>query len=595
MTMNKLQLAAVVITIAIIAPIGAGYLLAMEEVERTGWESTDSANLSDLILNSETAYYNVVNLPYNNAELQVASSGGLVAPDYGLVSATPSSLPIYTTVDSQVQQYRLTMDIGTPLAREPLFPVSWTYEVGAIAAFSWVSSMRIESDLASFNVNPQDVRIIRDGTQWFGYNPGTGYVPLCGIDGQIYLVSDRSEPVRIVYCGYSDSLPSNNYSFNSISDSSVRIVSDGTTYYDTADSFVRTGDLVQVGTTTYSNVTAVSVATPTTEGVAGSVSVISQVAGRFADPSVGWQTPGTSDVYWLNGQLNREVVVYLSLTSGDSVTMYPAGNENGAPVTISRAATMTSTTFGGVTTSLGNYSAVVVVVTSSGYTIGGIPAWPPMFTSPTMINTIDYEFTRVGDFAKIFLSASDVEFRVDSATIVAGTFPVTRDYSLDVSEYWPNSSWSVDFKNVGIYGEALQFAGMTYEIADGKIEISGEGRDRTVSLLDAIFTATYNGGEWTYSINNVEQSVSATDYPLVFVGEWSAGLEGFKIEQITETVTEWMPGEFVLDSTGFVLVSLAAVAACFVGLALYGRRSGGKVLWLLIICGAISVVILAMV
>lgn len=596
--MNKLQITAIVVTIAIITPIGLGFLMAVEEVDRTGWESTSSANLSELMLNSETEYYTVSNVPLNNAEI-IVNDSDLKSPVFNSAGSVITSLPEYTTTNTSViaPSSSLTIDAVTDILPS--------------------------SDRAAIVIESNGLATVRVGT--FDGTP-SGTISIYAYGGEVYIdFNNDSVPDRVVADGsladttvtvfatypYSvqatlydfTSLPiSGDYSFRSSSYSIVRIVADGTTTTFRASSFAKTSDIVTVGfpSLSFSNVTSIEVATPGTT-FAGSRVVSTQVAGSYGNPAYGWTMPGidllTKD--WINGQLNRAVEFYLSFEDGESIAVMPWMGNAADQDYIAIAYSDNMTTISVISPdapdpiNLGNYPYVRLIVRSDGFDVAGIPEWPPMGGTATIINSWSYDLPSVGDFARVrFLEFGDVNFRVDSATIVAGTFPIAKDYSLDLGQYWPGASWALTFPNIGVYGDSITFGGNLYTVENGRISMSN-GRD--ISLLDATLSGTYTDGIWTYSINNVEQATSADLLPVVFSGVWSVSVTGYKMEQITETTVEWIPGEFALDSSGFVLAALIGVGLAFFGLALYGRRSGSKTLWLLVICGAVAFIFISMI
>lgn len=586
--MNKMQITAVVVMVAIIMPIGLGYLMAVEEVERTGWESTTTANLTDLMLNSETEYYTVSNVPLNNAEIFVNGSN-LMVPDYVSLGSTATSLPKYTTVSTGVSasksnQYLTGTNTITPSA-----------DVGAIVIDA---DGRVRVSVGSINtVYPDTVTIQSYGGRVYVNDRSAASGTLSDVTITLTVDSGYTAPVESF--NFVD-LPSGDYAFASTGYSVARIVADGVTHYIRTQTLSKTANTVVAGvlSETYSNVTSIEVVTAG-QNVYGSTSVSTTVSGSYGDPAYGWRMPGaaifTKD--WANGQQNKAVEFYVSMVDGDFFTIMPwvDGDNDALLVEFNDGQTTLTPVEPGdpQSTNLGNYPNLRIVVKSDGIDVFGIPEWPPMFVPANDINSYSFTFDDVGDFSRVrFLTSGYTKFRVDSATIVAGTFPVAEDFTMDLGQYWPGDSWAIRMPNVGIYGDSITFGGNVYDVENGRITPVG-GSD--ISLLDATFSGTYSDGVWIYSINNVEQSTSADLLPVEFGGIWSVAVTGYKMEQVTETVLEWIPGEFSLDPSGFVIGGLIGVLVAFVGLALYSRRSGGKVAWLVVVCGCVSFILLMMV
>lgn len=589
--MNKLQITAIVVTIAIIMPIGLGYLMAVEEVERTGWESTSTANLSDLMLNSDTEYYTVSNLPQNNAEIFVGGTN-LKAPVYVSLGSTATSLPEYTVSSSNVTASRSTEYVTGTRSFTP------SEDVGAIVCESDGQVRITIGDIDG--VYAGDVSITSYGGTVYvnGRSAASGNLS----DVMITLVVNPGYTAPVTSYSFVDLPSSGDYTFSSSAYSVARIVADGEAYYVRTQTLSKVVDTVSAGIPAkeYFNVSSIEVVT-IGQNSYGAVSVSSVVAGSYGDPAYGWTLPGIdllSNQDWSNGQENRAVEFYISMADGESFTVSPVvdGDSNSLFVRYEDGQTLINAESPGdpVVTNLGNYPKLHMIVKSDGIEIYGIPEWPPMYSPANDINGYTFDYADMGNFSRVrFVEVGAIEYRVDSATIVAGTFPVAEDFSLDLGQYWPGDSWAIRMPNIGIYGDSITFGGNTYDVEYGRITLVNSDSD--IALLDATLSGTYSDGLWTYSINNVEQSTSADLLPIEFNGIWSAAVTGYKMEQVTETILEWIPGEFVLDGSGFVLAALAGIALAFVGLALYGRRSGAKVTWLLVICGAVAFIFISMI
>lgn len=72
-------LAAIALTLIIAVPIGLGYGLASHDVPYTSWDTSDSINVSNSILNSSTPYFSEYADPANNSTLvreRLVTGGG---------------------------------------------------------------------------------------------------------------------------------------------------------------------------------------------------------------------------------------------------------------------------------------------------------------------------------------------------------------------------------------------------------------------------------------------------------------------------------------------------------------------------------------
>lgn len=599
--MRFIQLAAIAITIIVAFPIGIGYMMAFDETEVSGWESTDTANLSDLILNHETEYYATSTAPGNNSELiyndLLGGESTIVAPDYVTVGSTVTSLPTYTQQNTTITKPTATTNSYTGTTSP--FIIS-------------VASGRVPADPAQYGVvtvtSTQYAEYSNSNTIWGFYDmafyaDGDALVATNGslsfaLDSSVQFATDRVPNTYTV-----TSIPWQQISIDgdwstAIGSGSLKIVAASTSYVkiDSATEIIRLGSVLFVGGTVYNGVSAVYFSG--TQDLIVSQTVLD--AGSYAQPSDGWRVPELSAAYtadWVNGQRNSSVTMYAAIPA-DTFATFTIGDN---VVTVSRSATGVVTFSPGNdadTYTLGNYSNIQVVFGMDSVTISGITVWPTMYVEPVRINTLtaDYPAPLQDPFLLINIAdESNMVYRVDSATIVAGTFPSTYDYTLDMVTYWPGSSYALDFSNVGIFGDSITFGGRSYDITNGMITYDTANGSATKRLIDVTFSATYDNGVWTYSINNYPQVPETAEARSVFFGgEWSATLMGYKMESYTETVTEWVPGEFGIDSDSFIVVGLFGCLATFVGLGFYGAKTGHKVLSLMIICGICAVVLILM-
>lgn len=598
------QIIAITLIVVVAAPIALGYGLAFDEVERTGWKSTEQANLSGLILNSETEYYNVSTVPGNNSELigtdSDLSGSEIFAPGFNDISGTASSLPIYAT-----EEENLTIDVSVVRVVDPASYINYDADAAVV---SWYVPYLVSGDViimdslgATYRLEFGDYVIMYRTDSSTLVDPNTG-ITLNSTRG-IYLYGNPSQaPLDVYYYGYTTAPIA--YDWAIASDVAVKFTSGGQTIYTKGiNSTLWLNSALIVDGTTYTDITDLALA-PSMPSSAATLTLTKTVPvpGSFANPSAGWNVTGSYDrVFWASGQTNQSVQMLVKipvLESSNVVTFAPMQGYNSGPVlTISRDTLgMVTASVGGESYDLGQYEFLQVIISTKGYEVSGIVGWPSMYSPANKINTWSYEFdTPLDDFLRIELANNTtVSYRVDSSVIVAGTYPVAEDFALDVTQYWPNASWAIRFPNIGVYGSGLTYGGIDFPIVNGQITYSTANGTNTASPLGLLFQATYDSGVWTYSINGNEQATSEDALPLVFNGVWSLSVEGYKVEKVTTTTLEWVPGEFGLDKTDFVLIGLAACGMVFVGLGLYGQRTGHKMLTLMIICGIVALVLFFM-
>lgn len=324
-----------------------------------------------------------------------------------------------------------------------------------------------------------------------------------------------------------------------------------------------------------------------------------RVEGQYADPAYGWKLDphtdysGTVTSYWSNGSRNESIRMMAALDNNESLTLQPVSVDGTADsFTISR---MNDLIYVGEEI-LGKYSRIQILLTGEGAAVSGIKNWPEMTIEPNVLNTVNVDFTdKIPFFTRVKLvdPTFSVDMRVDDARIEAGEFPVIRDSTLTPSQLWPDRSYSLAFSSAGIYGDILEFAGTEYTVQNGSIQVNGV----TVPLLKAVFTSVKEeDGSWTSSINN-QQVSSGAPADLYLGGDWSVTVQAFTMEEVERNEYTWQPGNFAFNGldNSFALLGLLTTVGVFIGLGLYGRRSGAKVGTLMLVCGACAAVFLCLI
>lgn len=192
------------------------------------------------------------------------------------------------------------------------------------------------------------------------------------------------------------------------------------------------------------------------------------------------------------------------------------------------------------------------------------------------------------------VSTSPISYRVDNALVVAGQYPSTVDYTLNVWGLFPNDTvQKVYINSIGVYGDSIAIAGHNYTVSNGTITVTDAetGETKEVKLLKSTVTMTFADGKYTTTVNGIPVTINSNTAPTVyFGGEWSLTATRNTVTEETVVKTEWTPGEFALDQDGFVLAMLLTAVGTFVVLGMSGARSGAKVGLLALICGGAAVV-----
>lgn len=616
------QIAAIALTLIIAVPIIMGYAMASTEETTTAWTTDSTDNATDLLFNHYSDYYMDYYDPNNNAMIyqQYVNQGGtsysIVAPDYTAVGSNYTSLAEYTEGSQSVSltaatEYTYTGEGGSTVGWGDLTSGANYLVPSTAGIYISVSSTAptpihwtIQFDSSYYNLSGLDgtwtIDLLRDsGTTWTAVVTENGTVTTYpGISTWI-MDTDADYDVTIYTRGYTSIDIDGTIAFTAPAYSVVLLDQDGTNTYlpvTSATSVTKlAGGYTTVGGSTYSGVDSISLVAP--QGYSTISVTYSTASGSYADPADGWAIPDSSATswysWWMNGQENSEVRVFLEFTSTDTAILGPTDSAVTAQlVTIAYDGS-------GITVNgsyLGAYSSVLAVVTDSGTTVYGVSGWPAMGAAASTFNSVAVSYTDLDNFEYISMSDTngDVLYRVDYASIVAGTYPATKDLTLDLSEKYPAQSLTFTLKSIALYGDSVSFGGTAFTVTDGKISgTDADGESFTVTLRGAVVRYVYGDSGYTVSVGGHE--LTGTAGTVYFGGEWSLTSSISLISQTTSTQQVWAQGEFAFDKEDFAACGLLVAGACLVGLGMTGSRSGIKMGVLLIICGGAGLIYLTII
>lgn len=619
-------MAAIALMLIVAVPLLLGFALNYEQTEKTAWQSTQTVNLTETLLNSSTPYYSTYNGPNNNQDLLLMELRSddttytyLNPPGYNSVSENPSTIPYMNSAASGLLQlspaqgqFRITGGtayLGTipdtsnavlmdahdiyniTLGMDPTFTLyspgedpetvatagtSYIYTMGpgiyaleiyadgTTTVYENLTGIKVQVNYAGWDILYKDAASINDliGRKVSWNNPtGYAYLQVTHSNGEMeaYARHDIDQTLNI-----------------SIDVNSVFVTS--------GQQLTVFNDVVSAKY--YSNA----------HGSGGSISytvlVQSSLSRLWADPAAGWKIPigyiaGSEDVnaWWANGYSNNSVRMMIELPAGSQTKLTPG---EGNAITLNNNA-------GAITVNgqlLGNYTYLMVQFNQNSTTVSGISNWPSMGVMPIAYNSKTIE-QPANDFAAIKIEDDmKVSYRVDAAEIASGYYPVTKDYTFNPNQKFPNTSYNIRFNSVAVYGDSITLAGTQYTVTDGRITVN----DQIVPLLHSEIRSIYNDQtlEYENTINGIALSSTAAPAAISFGGEWSLIAYFYGMEKLTEPAMEWRAGGFGFSEQGTLIVALLVDAAVFVGLGFYGRRSGVKVGWLLALCGCAGFVILCM-
>lgn len=341
---------------------------------------------------------------------------------------------------------------------------------------------------------------------------------------------------------------------------------------------------------TYDNITEVIV-TPRTIGTQVSMDIVrTQQTSDYVDQSYGWRIP-TGGSVWTCGHECREVRIMVELDpsayANPGFTIDP--RLDGAHID-----TITITSDGGLVSvngqQLGAYRFLELVIGAESTAVYGITEWPAMGLPAVRMNSVlldgvGQDFDSLG----IFLAPGCI-FRVDAATVVAGVFPSTKDFTLDLGALFPGSDMALRINSVGVYGDEIVlpwYGERTYTLENGVITFANGVSAKVVGSVWSWEFVRSQGAISMYKVyvNGQDTGEVSNGIRITFAGEWSLTATALKTEQRTESVEEWVPGGFALDKTGVCAAGVAVAGITFIGLGMTGRMQGSKAVLLLLICG----------
>lgn len=189
-------------------------------------------------------------------------------------------------------------------------------------------------------------------------------------------------------------------------------------------------------------------------------------------------------------------------------------------------------------------------------------------------------------------TATSPIMRIDAALVRSVTYPLIEDTVYDPATIKPTNPLT-QINQVSLTGDSITFGGITYQTSKGTMRMG----THDIPLDGMMFDSVPNGSEYDNRINGDVISTTSTPSTIAFNGKWGIG-QVVTASQTLEykTVQKWVPGSFAWQGVddNFILVGLIASVSAFIALGMYGRRSGAKVLPLLLVCGGAAFMFLLM-
>lgn len=543
MNTSKIIVAALVMIVVI--PIGMGYIMNIEDTQHTSVEVVKVTNVTNSLLNSTSQY---------SVERVGSYADNIFLNTY---YAEPNYKAGLSENYTQIPAVRSTS--GTL----------------AISTNTWVDAF----SFAGWNANSIQLRIHANNVS---ANESLGQL-------RITTMSGVSETYNIA----SPSASETSYAF---------------LYYRLGTLTFLDADAA-AGFTILSNVDKIEINTPYNNVRMDRGDIFGDEYDRYYDYTKGWNVPApfnSVDVAWANGQDNSLVEIISDVGPGPSVKAelepYDSSNAHSGKISYWREYVS-----GGYTTyvqigtqtpvSLGDYSVVRIVLEMDHVTFYGLVAWPTMGMGyASSYNSVELEYTSPLSnihYINLIGGQDNPYMRVDRSKSLAGSFPIINNATLNPASLYPGTtSYGVKISHTDISGSSITFGGVTLPVSNGYMTVG----NKTTTLEGSTWQTIYEDGQYNNTVNGILVSSTPNPATMKFNGSWSTIVELQHMDTVTWTSTEWIPGEFAWDGmdANFCIVGLITCVAVFVGLGMYGARSGAKVGKLMIICGCAAFVFLAL-
>ena len=236
-----------------------------------------------------------------------------------------------------------------------------------------------------------------------------------------------------------------------------------------------------------------------------------------------------------------------------------------------------------------------IFIDNSGIELRYVGDWPTLigFANYYWIYKYEYDFTRNGGIEDISFWHNTPVMRVDSSEYRAFELPIIEDQTYTPGDFRTNPSTILN--DVAKYGNSITFGGNTYTVTNGNITLGTHQVSVRGIVLDSVPNSTGTG--YDNRINGTIISTTADPSQIVFNGQWSASVSTTAQITTTHTKTEWVAGSFAWNGIddNFLLAGLITSLGVFIALGIYGRRSGARVLPLMLVCGGAALLFFIMI
>lgn len=666
--MDAKKLAAIALTLIVCVPIAAGYALNIETEEESALETTNSSNISDLLLNSRGTYsmtsYDAGNneylLEYKNSQWEP----GLL--QWNQTSTNASSIPVVQSIETGTvaMNYNETVQITDEVAWQiDGAKINITDNNWAIIQINCTSGTELTimgTDGSAYNHTVDSSDFPRPQTTWMpvyltptgngdadiiapfndSQSPSWKIIQSLGTKHiSSFYAHNINETITIHYRPYTEMTQTTQVSYGGKSTNLTGVWDSKTispilriTHGDGSYEVVyptRTG-VTEHGTEAYlyngnilisanlwsmtisgggygkeiTDVSKIEIATyPPNDTLSSELHPLLNIyhnvlaSGEYAQIAYGWKVDPTARYSaWYNHQSNeglRLLIDRSNVSSGSPLVIYTDDSLSFDPDNQIRIRYHVSVGSGrlGAYTDLGSYDKLEVVMTRTGWTVYGLEEWPSIGTVPTRYNSISGTWASEHNLQYVIIQDDyQTTFRMDEATITAGSYMTTKDKTYDPLDKFPGDGYALEVTSVGVYGDSLTWHGRTWNVTNGRITLDS-GKVTPIRGLTLSAAKLQDSDDWVYRINGdvISQGAKQSGWDsLTLSGEWSLTMHQYTTSWTTQPSTHWVPGHFAFDKTDYVICALGVSVAAFVVCGMSGARNGAKIGLLALVCGGMA-------
>lgn len=164
--------------------------------------------------------------------------------------------------------------------------------------------------------------------------------------------------------------------------------------------------------------------------------------------------------------------------------------------------------------------------------------------------------------------------------------------AINGNSYYPDGSWQITLKAPSTIGNNIGIAGVFYEIVNGRITIG----DESIPIRNMSIFAAGNGDNTSnVYANGVLVASNVYNPAVVLGGMWNTTIILADMDSYTYWTYTKDAGGFGLDVVGFCTVGLITSIGAFIGAVIAGKRSGGRFGLLALVAGICAAFFLLMI